>query len=152
LIFAIVASYGFATAIDQNLWTGFCPHLICMDIALCRALTPLKQQRTTHMSDKMASHLTTTMLSRRLCTTTKTLERWRANGFGPRFMRVGKRILYSERSVSEWEKSVTVGSNAEAARVMSHFFPVSTRSKCFVEWCEDPAVVSIIRGGAHGTR
>jgi hypothetical protein len=32
----------------------------------------------------------------------RTMERWRRNGTGPRFVRVGRRVGYTEEAIAEW--------------------------------------------------
>nr|WP_269434072.1 helix-turn-helix domain-containing protein [Pelagovum pacificum] len=36
--------------------------------------------------------------------TTRTLQRWRAEGFGPRWLRIGGRILYPRDEVLAYER------------------------------------------------
>ena len=43
----------------------------------------------------------------------KTLERWRVEGFGPRFIRVGRRPLYRLSDIEAWLDANTVGSTSE---------------------------------------
>ena len=53
-------------------------------------------------------YLTTAMVAERLYVTTTTLERWRKTGYGPRFLQSGKRVLYAESALAEWEAEHTV--------------------------------------------
>lgn len=45
--------------------------------------------------------------------TTRTLSNWRWAGKGPRFVRLGGRILYELEEVEAWEKRRSVQSTAE---------------------------------------
>ncbi len=47
--------------------------------------------------------LTTKLLARRWKITPRTLERWRADGKGPRFLRIGRHIRYSESDILAFE-------------------------------------------------
>lgn len=42
--------------------------------------------------------------------TERTLANWRSSGEGPRFTKIGGRVLYSLEAVIEWEKRRTKGS------------------------------------------
>jgi hypothetical protein len=42
--------------------------------------------------------------------TKKTLRNWRTNGTGPRYIRLGKRIVYPLRDVEIWEEEQMVAS------------------------------------------
>ncbi|MFZ4808095.1 MAG: helix-turn-helix transcriptional regulator [Hyphomicrobiaceae bacterium] len=44
---------------------------------------------------------------------TITLARWRRDGTGPRFMKIGRRIFYRRSDVEAWLAAQVVGSNAE---------------------------------------
>ncbi|MGH7119132.1 MAG: helix-turn-helix transcriptional regulator [Acetobacteraceae bacterium] len=46
--------------------------------------------------------------------TGRCLERWRAAGFGPPFLKLGKRTLYSARDIEAWLRSRTFHSTSEA--------------------------------------
>jgi len=47
--------------------------------------------------------LTTKLLARRWKITPRTLERWRADGDGPRFLRIGRHIRYSQSDILAFE-------------------------------------------------
>ncbi len=47
--------------------------------------------------------LTTKLLARRWKITPRTLERWRADGKGPRFLRIGRHIRYSQSDILAFE-------------------------------------------------
>ncbi len=49
--------------------------------------------------------LTTKLLARRWKITPRTLERWRADGKGPRFVRIGRHIRYRQSDVLAFEAS-----------------------------------------------
>ena len=46
--------------------------------------------------------LTPAHVAKRVHRSERTLERWRKEGRGPRFLKFGNRILYSEADVDEW--------------------------------------------------
>lgn len=48
--------------------------------------------------------------------TVRTLANWRCLGVGPKFTKVGGRILYPLAEVLSWERSRTVGSTSSYAR------------------------------------
>jgi len=48
--------------------------------------------------------------------TVRTLANWRCLGVGPKFTKVGGRILYPLSEVIWWERSRTVGSTSSYAR------------------------------------
>jgi excisionase family DNA binding protein len=60
--------------------------------------------------------LTQQRLAELLGVSERTLERWRVEGHGPKFVRVGRRPLYRIADVDEWAKKQTFGSTAEAGR------------------------------------
>jgi hypothetical protein len=43
-----------------------------------------------------------------------TLANWRVAGFGPPFIRLGRRVLYDQEVVLAWARSKTVNSTTEA--------------------------------------
>lgn len=45
-----------------------------------------------------------------------TLTNWRYRGIGPRFVKVGGRVMYAETDVSAWITAQTFSTNEEAAR------------------------------------
>lgn len=49
----------------------------------------------------------------------RTLANWRSMGIGPKFTKVGGRILYPVHEVVEWEAQRTVGGTAEYGRAAS---------------------------------
>ncbi len=48
-------------------------------------------------------HLNQTELARRLRVSPRTLERWRSQGCGPRFLKVGARCVYTLTEVENYE-------------------------------------------------
>ena len=45
----------------------------------------------------------------------RTLERYRVEGTGPKFMKAGRRVLYREQDLLAWLEAHTFSSTAEAA-------------------------------------
>jgi hypothetical protein len=56
------------------------------------------------MTEHSNSYLTTKELSQRWKINPNTIEHWRTNGFGPEFIRIGRKILYSLESILEFEQ------------------------------------------------
>ncbi len=48
-------------------------------------------------------YITTKELSKRWKINPNTIEHWRSVGFGTKFIRIGRKILYSLNSISEFE-------------------------------------------------
>lgn len=57
-------------------------------------------------------YITTKELSKRWKINPNTIEHWRAVGFGPKFIRIGRKILYSLNSISEFEQMNTAENTA----------------------------------------
>ena len=55
-------------------------------------------------------------LAARLKLSMRTLERMRHNGSGPRFTKIGNKVLYREADVEAWLAERSFGSTAEAKR------------------------------------
>ena len=53
-------------------------------------------------------------LSELLGVSERTLERWRVEGRGPKFVRAGRRPLYRLSDVDAWAQDQTFGSTSEA--------------------------------------
>jgi predicted DNA-binding transcriptional regulator AlpA len=53
-------------------------------------------------------------VAHRLGTSIRTLERKRADGTGPRFVRVGRLVRYTDPDVDAWITAQTVASTSEA--------------------------------------
>lgn len=51
------------------------------------------------------THLTSQELAERLRMSPGTLQNWRVRGFGPRYIKFGKRVFYPISIVEEWENS-----------------------------------------------
>jgi predicted site-specific integrase-resolvase len=51
----------------------------------------------------MTKHLNQLELARRWTLSPRTLERWRWTGVGPRYVKVGKRVIYREEDVQDFE-------------------------------------------------
>jgi hypothetical protein len=45
----------------------------------------------------------------------KTAENWRCLGFGPKFIRAGRRVVYDPADIEVWKASRRVGSTSEMA-------------------------------------
>lgn len=52
-------------------------------------------------------------LAQQLCVTEGTLAKWRLQGHGPRFIRVGRRIAYDPADVAAWLDARRVTSTSE---------------------------------------
>ena len=57
------------------------------------------------------------IVAKRLGTSERTLERLRATGGGPRFVKVGRLIRYRESDLESWLAARTVQSTSEARHV-----------------------------------
>lgn len=66
----------------------------------------------------MAKYLTPAEMAERYAgkITVGTLANWRSQGVGPKFSKIGGRILYPLAAVEEWEAGRTVTSTADYAR------------------------------------
>jgi Helix-turn-helix domain len=62
-------------------------------------------------------YFTAAEVAARLRVCTKTLERWRESGYGPCFLQLGRRPLYSEASLREWEAARTMIARAKPAQI-----------------------------------
>jgi len=58
-------------------------------------------------------YLTTKELSQRWKVNPNTIEHWRISGFGPEFVRIGRKILYSLESILEFENQRKAQNTAE---------------------------------------
>ena len=61
--------------------------------------------------------LTQTEAARYLRLSQRSLERWRVSGFGPRFTKAGRRVLYQRKELDAWAEARTFGSTSEAQTV-----------------------------------
>lgn len=52
-----------------------------------------------------------------LGTTPSVLAQWRHRGIGPRFIKVGRKVMYDMADLNEWLTAQTFQGTAEAARV-----------------------------------
>jgi predicted site-specific integrase-resolvase len=59
-------------------------------------------------------HLNQRQLARRWCMSPRTLERWRWTGEGPKFLKLGGRIVYREDDVEAYEAERLHASTTEA--------------------------------------
>lgn len=62
--------------------------------------------------------LTETELATRWSMTTKTLYRWRTQNQGPKYMKLGKKILYPLAAVEAYENQITVDVEAPADTIV----------------------------------
>lgn len=65
-----------------------------------------------------ARYFTTAQAAERLFSKVRTLERWRQTGFGPVYVKLGKRVLYSEESLAAWEASRTFANTSAKSRAL----------------------------------
>jgi hypothetical protein len=56
-------------------------------------------------SPDATSHLAQTDLARRWKISPRTLERWRSQGQGPRFLKIGGRVLYRQADILMYERA-----------------------------------------------
>lgn len=66
------------------------------------------------------TYLTQRQVADLLHISTRTLERLRTEGDGPRYLKAGRRVLYSESDIEKWlkERTFANASEARAAGVM----------------------------------
>lgn len=62
-------------------------------------------------------YLTADELATRWHMAPKTLANWRTQGCGPKFVKTGRRVLYSMSVIEYWEKNRTVANTGEAREV-----------------------------------
>jgi hypothetical protein len=55
--------------------------------------------------DRPINHLNQVQLGRRWCMSHRTLERWRWEGKGPRYLKVGGRVLYRLTDIEAFERN-----------------------------------------------
>jgi len=70
-------------------------------------------QSNSQVDFTLRTHLTSEELAERLRMAPGTLQNWRTKGFGPKFIKFGKRVLYPISIVEEWEKSYLKESTAQ---------------------------------------
>jgi hypothetical protein len=77
--------------------------------------TPSKaaQEVSSHQLDEL---LTEQSAAQRLHPSVKTLQAWRVRGFGPAFVRLGRRVLYRTSSLQRFIEVNTFTSTSEADR------------------------------------
>ena len=78
-------------------------------------------------------HITQAELARRWRLSPRTLERWRWQGNGPAYLKIGGRIVYRKEDVAEFEiqQRKTSGSNLSSPTVRQKIF--ASRSKNIVQ-------------------
>lgn len=65
-------------------------------------------------------HLNQVQLARRWSLSPRTLERWRAESSGPRYLKVGGRVLYRLADVEAFERTSVRGADAPPMRQGNH--------------------------------
>jgi predicted site-specific integrase-resolvase len=68
------------------------------------------------MDDDAKKYLTPDEAARLIGAASQTLARWRCEGGGPQFIRVGRKIMYGADDISVWMNSRRVSSTSEAAK------------------------------------
>lgn len=68
------------------------------------------------MPDTADTYLTTAELADCLKISARTLERMRLEGRGPKFTKLGRRVVYAESAVSQFVAANTFASTSEATR------------------------------------
>ncbi len=58
-------------------------------------------------------HLTTEQLAERWHIKPKTLSNWRVSGMGPKFLKIGQRVLYSMGEIEAYEISHTLSNTQQ---------------------------------------
>jgi hypothetical protein len=61
------------------------------------------------------NHLTQLELARRWCLSTATIERWRSEGIGPRFLKLGGQVRYRLDDILDYEASCLRSSTSSSA-------------------------------------
>lgn len=61
----------------------------------------------------MSNLLPASIVAPQLCVTQGTLAKWRLNGSGPRYIRVGRRIAYDPADIAAWLNVRRVTSTSE---------------------------------------
>jgi predicted site-specific integrase-resolvase len=65
----------------------------------------------------MQPHLTEKVLAPRLGLSVRTLQRWRWQGKGPAYLKLGGRVVYREADIAAWEESNRVPGAADARAI-----------------------------------
>lgn len=60
----------------------------------------------------MASYLTTTEVAERYRTAAGTVRYWRHIGYGPKGVKVGRRVLYAETELERFDAQLKTGADA----------------------------------------
>lgn len=58
-------------------------------------------------------HLHQSELSKRWCVSMRTLERWRWSGFGPKYLKIGGRVVYRLQDIEAYEGEQLRSSTSE---------------------------------------
>jgi predicted DNA-binding transcriptional regulator AlpA len=75
----------------------------------------------------MKPTLTETELATRWSMTTKTLYRWRTQNQGPKYLKLGKRILYPLEAVEQYEEQITVDVGNASTAGQTHLTDLGLR-------------------------
>lgn len=59
-------------------------------------------------------HLTTDEVAKRYQTHPVTIKKWRIEGRGPRFIKIGRRVLYPIQELMKWESEHLLKNTAQA--------------------------------------
>lgn len=54
----------------------------------------------------LSGHRTESETARALDTTERTLRNWRAQGVGPAYVKIGRKIFYSDSALESWLKAI----------------------------------------------
>lgn len=73
-------------------------------------------------------HLNQRQLANRWGVSEATLERWRAEGIGPQYLKLGGRVMYREVDVEAYEESCLRLSTSQSARLADDTNNVNRRS------------------------
>ncbi len=63
---------------------------------------------------KILEHLNSKQFAEMVMQSERTVERWRQDGTGPKFIKAGRRVLYSRKAIDEWLEFHEYESAAEA--------------------------------------
>lgn len=73
------------------------------------------------------AHLNQKQLAARWSISEATLERWRSEGIGPRYLKIGGRVLYRQIDIDAYEESCLKISTSQA---VVGYVPSNKRSQC----------------------
>ncbi len=64
----------------------------------------------------MNRHINEVELSERVCLSVRTLQRWRWQGLGPRYLKLGGRVVYRLADVEAWEEAQLRGGSTKSIK------------------------------------